>query len=107
MVPTPTVNGEKTMRTILTISSLGLTLALGLGTAALAAPGDRYALQSRDSAIEQNRNHYLHKKYYRHDQDRARGEGSGTTRLPDRDGVGTANPDVRKPVIGPEPVVRG
>jgi hypothetical protein len=86
------------MRTIITLSFLGLTLALGLGSAALAAPG------GRDSAIE---NHYLHKRYYSHDQDRARGAGSGTTRLPKKDGVGTASPDVRKPMVQPEPVVRG
>jgi hypothetical protein len=93
------------MRTIITLSSLGLTLALGLGSAALAAPGERYALlERRDTAIG---THYLHKRFYRHDQDRARGEGSGTTRLPDRDSIGTASPDVRKPVVQTEPVVRG
>jgi hypothetical protein len=78
------------MRTIITLSFLGLTLALGLGSAALAAPG------GRASVIE---NHYLHKRFYSHDQDRSRGEASGTTRLPKRDGVGTASPDVRKPVV--------
>jgi hypothetical protein len=104
------------MRTIITLSALGLTLALGLGSAALAAPGNRSALlQSRDSAIEQNRNHYLHKRYYGHDQDRARDERSGTTRLPapddigtvSPDGIGTASPDVRKPVTPREPAGRG
>jgi hypothetical protein len=42
----------------------------------------------------------LHKKYYRHDQNRARGEGFGMTRVPSQDGIGTASPDVRKPVVG-------
>lgn len=94
------------MRTLITLSSLGLTLALGLSSAALAVPGDRYAyLESRKSAL--NQNYYLHKRYYRHDQDGARGEGSGTTRLPDRQGVGLASPDVHKPVVLPEPMVCG
>jgi hypothetical protein len=84
------------MRTIITLSSLGLTLALGLSSAALAAPG---AL-SRDSAAAQHQTQYLHKKYYRHDQSRARGEGFGMTRVPSQDGIGTASPDVRKPVVG-------
>jgi hypothetical protein len=84
------------MRTMITLSTLGLTLALGLSSAALAAP----SALSRDSAAAQQQTQYLHKKYYRHDQNRARGEGSGTARVPSRDGIGTASPDVRKPVVG-------
>jgi hypothetical protein len=87
------------MRTFIALSSLGLTLALGVGSAALAAPGG--------SAVEQNRNHYLHKKYYRLDQDRARGERSGTIHLRDPDALGAASPDGRKPLVRPEPMVRG
>jgi hypothetical protein len=83
------------MRTIITLSSLGLTFALGLSSAALAAPG----AFSRESAAAQNQNRSLHKRYYRLDLNRARGEGSGTTRVPSRDGTGTAGPDVRKPLV--------
>ena len=92
------------MRTIITLSSLGLTLVLGLGDAAHARPGDRYS----GSAIEQNHDHYLHKRFYRNDQDRARGEVSATPRHPDRrnpDDLGAARPEVRKPVAQPEPAV--
>jgi hypothetical protein len=103
------------MRALITLPSLGLTLALGLGSAALAQPGERYALlESRDAAAA-TQNHYLHKKYYGHSEDRAPGGRSGTTRLPAQDGigiispdgVGTASPDVRKPVVQPESAVRG
>jgi hypothetical protein len=93
------------MRTIITLSSLGLTLALS--GAALAAPANRSADRT-GYASEQLQNHYRHKRYYRHDQDRARGEGSGMSRLQDgrgRDGVGTARPQVRKPALRPEPAV--
>src|SRR5919108_4574781 len=104
MVSKLRANGDKTMRTIITLSSLALTLALGLGNAAHARPGDR----SRGSAIEQNQNHYLHKRFYRNDQNRARGESSATTRYPDRrapDDLGAARPEVRKPFARPEPAV--
>jgi hypothetical protein len=97
------------MRTMITLSSLGLTLALGLASAAHARPGDRYAhFDGRGSGFEQNQNYYLHKRYYRHDQNRARSDGSGSTRLPDSrggDGVGEARPEVREPMIRPEPAV--
>ena len=86
------------MRMIITLTSLGLTLALGLGDTARAAPGGIALLEGRDAAA-QTQNYYLHKKYYRHNADRARGDRSGTTRNPNQDAVGTANPDVRKPVV--------
>jgi hypothetical protein len=102
------------MRTITTLSSLGLTLALG--GAVLANPVDRYAqpldryafLERTANANDQLQNYYRHKRYYRHDQRRERGEGSGTSRSQhhrDRDGVGTARPEVRKPVLRHEPAV--
>jgi hypothetical protein len=95
------------MRTIITLSSLGLTLALSGAT--LATPVARSAFLERTGTVhEQMQNHYRHKRYYRHHQDRAPGEGSGTNRLQDgrsRDGVGTARPHVRKPALRPEPAV--
>jgi hypothetical protein len=95
------------MRTTITLSSIGLTLALS--GAALATSVNRSAFLERTGyANEQLQNHYRHKRYYRHDQDRARGESSGTSRLQEgrgRDGVGTARPQVRKPALRPEPAV--
>jgi hypothetical protein len=96
------------MRTIITLASLGLVL--GLGSAAIAESGERYA-----SRAVENQNYYLHKRFYRQNEDRARPDHSGTTRLPapdgagtvSPDGIGTASPDARKPVVLPEPVVRG
>jgi hypothetical protein len=91
------------MRAIITLSSLGLALALS--GAALATPASRSAvLEPAGLAKEQLQNHYRHKRYYRHEQDRARGEG----RLQDRrhrDGVGAARPALRQPPIRPEPAV--
>jgi hypothetical protein len=95
------------MRTIITLSSVGLILALSGAT--LATPVGRSAiLEHTGTAHEQMQNHYRHKRYYRHHQDRAPGEGSGTSRLQDgrsRDGVGTARPQMRKPALRPEPAV--
>jgi hypothetical protein len=95
------------MRPIITISTLGLALAVS--GAALAAPADlsRF-LKPAAAAKDQLQNYYRHKRYYRHDQDQARSEGSGPNRLQERrnrDGVGTARPDVRKPPVSPEPAV--
>jgi hypothetical protein len=95
------------MRAIITLSALGLTLALGSVT--LANPVERSALLERTGyANEPLQNHYRHKRYYRHDQDRSRGGDSGTNRLQgrrDRDGLGTAPPQARKPVLKHEPAV--
>jgi hypothetical protein len=102
------------MRTTITLASLGLTLALGGAVVAnpvdrYAQPLDRYAFLERTThANEQIQNYFRHKKYYKHDQRRGRGEGSGTSRSQDqrnRDGVGTAPPEVRKPVLRQEPAV--
>jgi hypothetical protein len=107
MAPKFAATGDKTMRTIITLSSLGLTLALS--GAALANPVGRSAfLERTGSAHEQMQNHYRHKRYYRHHQDRDRGEDSGASRLQDgrsRDGVGRARPEVREPAVQPEPAV--
>jgi hypothetical protein len=106
MVLKVAATGDTTMRTIITLSSLGLTLALSGAT--LATPVGRSAfLERAGTAHEQMQNHYRHKRYYRHHQDRAPGEGSGTSRLQDgrsRDGVETA-PQARKPALRPEPAV--
>jgi hypothetical protein len=95
------------MCTMITLSSLGLTLALSGVTPA--NPIERSALLERTSyANEQLQNHYRHKRYYRHGQDRPRGVDSGTNRLQgrrDRDGLGAAPPQVRKPMLTPEPAV--
>jgi hypothetical protein len=91
------------MSTIITLSSLGLTLALS--GAALATPANRSAFLERTGfANEQMQNYYTHKRYYRHEQDRARGEG----RLQDRrqpHGVGAARPALPTPAIRPAPAV--
>jgi hypothetical protein len=91
------------MSTIITLSSLGLTLALS--GAALATPANRSAFRERTGfASEQMQNYYWHKRYYRHEQDRARGEH----RLQDRrypPGVGAARPALPRPAIQPEPAV--
>jgi hypothetical protein len=97
-------NGDNTMRTIITLSGLALLLS----GAALATPVDRSgSLKPAAAASDHMQNYYRHKRYYRHDQDRARNEGSGPSRLQDRDrdGVGTARPEVRKPAVRPEPAV--
>jgi hypothetical protein len=98
-------NGDKTMRTIITLSALGLTLALGGAT--FANPAERSALLERSGHVnDQLQNHYRHKRYYRHDQDRHRGPDSGANRLQGRrDGLGTTPPQARKPALKPEPAV--
>ena len=102
------------MRTILTLFSLGVMLALG--GAALAKPADRHAkrvdrhavhLDRKGNAAEQNRNYYRHKRYYRHDEGR-REKGSGTIRLPrrrDHDGFGKERPNVRQPPVRARPLL--
>jgi hypothetical protein len=90
------------MRTIITLSSLGLTLALS--GAGLATPANRSVL---GLSKEQLQNYYIHKRYYRHEQDRACGEGL----LQDRGGVGAAATPLARAVSawaapGGEPVVR-
>jgi hypothetical protein len=105
-----TAAGDATMRRIIPLSSLGLTLALS--GAALATPVDpwerpvdRHAfLERRGYANEPLLDYYRHKRYYRHDQDRARDKASGKIRLPrrrDPDGGGPLRPEA------PEPGVRG
>jgi hypothetical protein len=98
------------MRKIITLSSLGLTLALSgaaLATPAdpLEKPVDRHAfLERRGYANQPLLDYYRYKRYYRHDLDRARDQASGKIRLPrrrDPDGGGTVRPEA------PEPVVRG
>jgi hypothetical protein len=98
------------MRTTITLSSLGLTLALSGAALAtpvgpLEKPVDRHAfLERRGSAKEPLLDYYRHKRYYRDQQDRARDQGSGKIRLPrrrDPNGPGTVRPEA------PEPVVRG
>src|SRR5918992_6362715 len=97
-------HGDKTMRTIITLSALGLTLALGGAT--FANPAERSALLERTGqANEQLQNHYRHKRYYRHDQDRLRGLDSGANRQGRRDGRGTTAPQARKPELKTEPAV--
>jgi hypothetical protein len=91
------------MRTIVTLSALGLTLALS--AAAIANPVERSALLERTGyATDQLQKHYRHKRYYRHDQNRARGQGHLQDRR-DRTGAGTARPEVRKTTLRPEPAV--
>jgi hypothetical protein len=95
------------MSTIITLSSLGLTLALS--GAALATPANRSVFLDERTGFakeqkEQLQNYYRHKRYYRHEQDRARGDGL----LQDRrslDGVGAARPALPTPAIRPEPTV--
>jgi hypothetical protein len=98
------------MRKIIPLSTLGLTLALSGAALAtpvdpLEKPLDRHAfLERRGYAKEPFLDYYRHKRYYRHDQDRARDQASGKIRLPrrrDPDGGGTIRPEP------PEPVVRG
>jgi hypothetical protein len=89
------------MSTIITLSSLALTLALS--GAALATPANRSAFPERTGfANEQMQNYYRHKRYYQHDQDRARGEGRVEDRR-DGAGVGTARPALPSLAIRPEP----
>jgi hypothetical protein len=71
------------MRTIVTLSALGLTLALG--GAAIANPLDR----SVGNGNEQMQTYRLHKKFYGHGQ-------AGTDRR-DRPALGEASTKVRKP----------
>jgi hypothetical protein len=98
------------MRMIITLSSLGFSFAVGGGSVAtpidrLEKPADRHALLDRRSyAKEPLLDYYRHKRYYRHDPHRARGQDSGQIQLPPRrdpDGLGTTRPET------PEPVVRG
>ena len=67
-------NGDNTMRTIITLSALGLTLALG--GAAIANPLDR----SAGYAIERMQAYRIHKRIYGHGQERL----VRTDRLQDR-----------------------
>jgi hypothetical protein len=91
------------MRTIITLSCLGLTLALS--GAALATPASRSAqIERLGSSAEQMQNYYRHKKYYGHGQDRTRGERSHLDRR-NPDGTGTSRPEVRKPALTTEPAV--
>jgi hypothetical protein len=100
------------MSKILTLASLGLTLAIG--GAALVSPvngyadsAPRYAFVDRTATGDQLRNHYRHKRLYQHDQ-RRNGENSGASRLPDRSenkGLGTARPELRKSVLPVDPAV--
>jgi hypothetical protein len=96
------------MRMIITLPFIGLTLALS--GAALATPVsriekpvDRHALLERKGyANEPLLDYYRHKRYYRHDQDRARDQTSGKIRLPrrrDPEGPATVRPDVPEPVV--------
>jgi hypothetical protein len=103
---------EKTMSKIITLSFLGLTLALG-GAALIspvngyAEPASRSAFLERTGTGDQLQNHYRHKRLYQHDQRRNR-ENSGASRLPDRGenkGLGTARPELRKPVLPVDPAV--
>jgi hypothetical protein len=100
------------MSKIITLSSLGLTLALG-GAALIspingnAEPASRYAFLERTGTSEQLQNHYRHKRLYQHDQRRNR-ENSGASRHPDRSenkGLGRARPELRKPVLPVDPAV--
>jgi hypothetical protein len=79
------VNGDKIMRTILTLSALGLTLALG--GAAVASPLQR----SAGYGTEQMQTYRLHKKIYRHTQERS------VSMDRDRSASGMASSAVRKP----------
>jgi hypothetical protein len=91
------------MRTIITLSCLGLTLALS-GSVPV-TPASRAAQIERTSpSNEQMQNHYRHKRYYGHGQDRPRGEPSGRDRR-NRNGTGTAKPEMPKPALTPEPAV--
>ena len=100
------------MSKILTLSSLGLTLAIG--GAALVSPVNgyadampRYAFVEQTSTGDQLRNHYRHKRLYQHDQRRDR-DNSGASRLPDRPenkDLGRARPELRKPVLPVDPAV--
>ena len=94
---------------IITLSSLGLASALSDGAVGdaprpLEKPVDRHAfLERRGYANEPLLDYCGHKRYYRHDLDRARGKNSGQIRLPrrrDPNGVGTRRP------AAPEPLVR-
>jgi hypothetical protein len=73
------------MRTIIALSALGLTFALG--GAAIASPLQR----SAGYGTEQMQTYRLHKKIYRHAQER-----SGSTDR-DRSASGMASSAVRKP----------
>jgi hypothetical protein len=98
------------MRTIITLSSLGLSFAVSGGPVAtpvdrLEKPVDRHALLDRRGYAKQPfLDYYRHKRYYRHDEDRARDQDSGQIQRPrrrDPDGAGTTRPET------PEPVRRG
>ena len=99
------------MSKIITLSSLGLTLALG--GAALISPvsgyadSTAYAFVERTATGDQLQNHYRHKRLYQHDQRRDR-DNSGASRLPDRrenKDIGRARPELRKPVLPVDPAV--
>ena len=105
------------MRTTITLSSLGLALALS--GAALATPVDRSAVLDHTGYANQqmlvhhhksyphdrsDRPDRLHDRLYRHKQTSPRDTG----RLPDpSDGpaIGTGRPEVRQPAVRPEPPV--
>jgi hypothetical protein len=109
-----TTAGDKPMRKIITLSSLGLTLALSGAALAtpvdpLEKPVDRHAfLERRGNAKEPLLDYYRHKRYYRHDQDRARDKASGKIRLPrrrDPDGAAPVAPEVPEPVVRVRPIL--
>src|SRR5919108_2915115 len=116
MAPKLTATGDMTMRTTITLPSLGLALALS--GAALANPVDRPdVLAQTVYADEKMQIHYWHKRYphdrldragrlhdrlYRDNQTHPRGTG----RLQDpSDGpaIGTGRPEVGKPALRPVP----
>ena len=82
------------MRKVLTLSSLGLTLALS--SAALAAPVDGFGHHESGSASDQNESNYWYKRFYGHKNDQARGNGStgrlreGRALIPKTGSVGSA-----------------
>jgi hypothetical protein len=101
--PKLAANGDNKMRTIIALSSLGLTLALS--GAAHATPVNRSAfLERAGSASESVQSYYRHKRYYRQDEERTRDQRANTHRQAPQ-GNGTARPGVRKPAVTPEPAV--
>ena len=99
------------MRTFITLSSLGLAVALS--GAALANPVDRSALLEHTGYANQHMQiHYWHKRYphdrygrpdrlhdrlYGHRQTHSRGTGPS-----ERPSVGTGRPEMRQPAVRPE-----
>jgi hypothetical protein len=91
------------MQTIITLSTLGLALALS--GAAFANPVNGSALLERTGyANERMQIYRMHKRIYKHDQKPSGGTGRLQDRR-DRPALGTVPPEVRKPAVRPESAV--